>query len=265
MSENAQKMDSLLLRRVATYEVLLPVAYNSSKFHYPILYLLHGLFGQPENWLELTNIRELARSLDLIIVMPDGSDGWYCDSATDDSARYESFLCDEFIPAIELKYRTTGERSGRAIAGLSMGGYGAFKLAVKRPELFVFACSFSGPFDICGRSDDAPGFDWETMRPSVLKAFGEGNTTTRMENDLDQIFRAMPSQMISDLPFLYFDCGLSDGFLEANLRLDRLLQNRGVAHEFKLLEGGHDWQYWGSRLPMLFNLAIEKLSRPRFR
>lgn len=263
MSENANKVDSLVLKRSAIYEVLLPVGFDSSKFHYPIVYLLHGLFGQADNWLELTNIAELSCALDAIIVMPDGSDSWYCDSATDHSARYESFLLDEFIPEIELRYGAISERRARAIAGLSMGGYGAFKFAAKRPDLFEFACSFSGAFDVCERSDEAPGFDWESLRPSVLKAFGEGKTSIRNENDVYRLFRTMSREAIAELPFLYFDCGLNDGFLESNVRLNRLLQDRGVKYEFKTLVGGHDWQYWGSRLPKLVNLVAEKLLRPR--
>jgi putative tributyrin esterase len=262
MSQKALKFDSILLRRTTPFHILVPARYEFSQLRYPVLYLLHGLFGQCDNWLELTNIRALSTQLDLIIVMPDGADSWYSDSATIAADIYESFFLDEFIPEIELRYRTIGDRHARAIAGLSMGGYGAFKFAAKRPELFEFAASFSGAFDAVQMSDELPGFEWESLRPSVLKAFGEGKSSRRNENDLYQIFARMPAERIRKLPFLYFDCGLNDGFLEANVRLEHVLRSRGITHHFSGIEGGHDWEYWGSRLPTLFKLVTEKLSAP---
>jgi S-formylglutathione hydrolase FrmB len=259
---DSQHFRSFLLHRSTRYHVLLPAQYESSTTLYPVLYLLHGLFGQCDNWLEFTNIAELATALDLVVVMPDGSDSWYCDSATVASEKYESFVLDEFIPHIERKYRVNGDRQSRAIAGLSMGGYGAFKFAAKRPDIFEFAASLSGAFDVPRMSDESPGFDWQNLRPSVLKAFGEAQSTNRDRNDLHEIFMRMPSDSIQGLPFFYFDCGLSDGFLAANLRLEQLLRGRGISHRFSALQGGHDWEYWGSRLPTLFSLAKERLWSP---
>jgi putative tributyrin esterase len=263
MRLDPHNFDSILLQRSSRYHVLLPAKYESSNLRYPVLYLLHGLFGQCENWLELTNLEELSLELDLIVVMPDGGDSWYCDSATVAADLYESFIISEFIPQIERRYRIVGDRRSRSIAGLSMGGYGAFKFAAKRPDLFEFAASFSGAFDAPQMSDESPGFDWESMRPSVLKAFGEAKSSNRENNDLHQIIMSMPVEETRQLPFFYFDCGLDDGFLGANLRLEQLLRSRGITHHFSALQGGHDWQYWGSRLPTLFKLACEKLSFSR--
>ena len=260
MRLDPQTFDSILLERSSRYHVLLPAKYESSNLRYPVLYLLHGLFGECDNWLELTDIEQLSSELDLIVLMPDGGDGWYCDSATVAADLYESFIIDEFMPRVERRYRIIGERRSRSIAGLSMGGYGAFKFAAKRPDLFEFAASFSGAFDAPQMSDERPGFDWESLRPSVLKAFGDAQSSIRKHNDLHQMFLTMPVEKLQELPFFYFDCGLDDGFLKANLRLQQLLRSRGIAHHFNALKGGHDWQYWGSRLPALFKLACEKLS-----
>src|SRR5678815_543848 len=98
MRRITSKMASNWLEREVPYSILLPAGYESSDLKYPILYLLHGLFGSHENWLELTNIEELSKTLGLIIVMPDGSDGWYCDSEVVSSNRYETFFVDEFLP-----------------------------------------------------------------------------------------------------------------------------------------------------------------------
>ena len=263
MRQIISKIASRRLQRDAPYSVLLPAGYDSLDLSYPILYLLHGLFGSYENWTELTNIEELSSHLNLIIVMPDGSDGWYCDSETVLANRYESFLIEELLPEVETEFRTIRTREGRAIAGLSMGGYGAFKFSVRRPELFKFAASFSGAFDVPERSDDAPGFDWDTLKPSVLQAFGAPGSKTRTRNDLYTLFQSLNVEDAKKLPYFYFDCGLSDGFMEANVRLKAIFDSIGISHEFAQIEGGHDWDYWGGRLPNLLKMTTDRLIGPR--
>lgn len=251
------------MRRVLPYCALHPTDYESSGARYPVLYLLHGLFGRHDDWLERTRLAEQAAGQRLIVVMPEGGDGWYSDSATVHEDKYEGYLVNELLPEIDARYRTISDRSGRAIAGLSMGGYGAFKLAFKRPDLFALAVSFSGAFDPAERSDDAPGFDWESMRPSILKAFGEAGSSTRAENDLYRIVEELPVETIPTLPYFYFDCGTEDGFLNANLRLKAALTVRGIAHQFQQIAGGHDWEYWDQRVRPLLSLAVEILARPQ--
>ena len=257
------KTPSYSLQRETEYAVLLPNSYETSDLKYPVLYLLHGLFGSYQNWFELTDIEEFANELSLIIVMPDGSDGWYSDSETIPTNRYESFFINDLMPEVESRYRISATREGRAIAGLSMGGYGAFKFAVRYPDRFRLAASFSGAFDAPERSDEAPGIDWDTLKPSVLQAFGAPDSITRTRNDLYKLVLSLKVQDVGQLPYFYFDCGASDGFIGANLRLKALFDAVGVVHEFAEVEGGHDWDYWGSRLPGLLQLTVEHLARPR--
>ncbi|HSE20576.1 MAG TPA: alpha/beta hydrolase family protein [Pyrinomonadaceae bacterium] len=263
MHRIVNKITSLSLQREAEYAVLLPASYETSDLRYPILYLLHGLFGSYRNWCELTNIEELARDSNLIIVMPDGKDGWYTDSETTPANRYESFFIDDLLPEVERLYRVIKAREARAIAGLSMGGYGAFKFAVRYLHEFELAASFSGAFDAPERSDEAPGFDWDTLKPSILQAFGARDSLTRTRNDLYKLVQSLQIEEVRQLPYFYFDCGLSDGFIGANLRLKNLFDSVGVRSEFAGIEGGHDWDYWGSRLPGLFKLTVEHLAGPR--
>ncbi|PWT90425.1 MAG: hypothetical protein C5B55_09785 [Blastocatellia bacterium] len=259
MREVINKINSKVLGAESPYAVLLPVDYSESQVEYPVLYLMHGLFGQYDNWLKLTKIEELSRDSRLIIVMPEGRDGWYCDSETVPVDKYETFLTEELLPSIETTYRTVRDKKGRAIAGLSMGGYGAFKYALKKPHLFAFAASFSGAFDAAERTDESPGFNWDELRPSILRAFGEDQSPTRVQNDLFKLFTATRASEIKKLPYFYFDCGCNDGFMEANVRLKQILEEKGIDHYFAAIEGGHDWDYWGSRLPKLLALATERL------
>ena len=263
MHRIVNKITSLSLQREAEYAVLLPASYETSDLRYPILYLLHGLFGSYQNWCELTNIEELAHDSNLIIVMPDGKDGWYTDSETTPANRYESFFIDDLLPEVERLYRVINAREARAIAGLSMGGYGAFKFAVRYLHEFELAASFSGAFDAPERSDEAPGFDWDTLKPSILQAFGARDSLTRTRNDLYKLVQSLQIEEVRQLPYFYFDCGLSDGFIGANLRLKNLFDSVGVRSEFAGIEGGHDWDYWGSRLPGLLKLTVEHLAGPR--
>jgi putative tributyrin esterase len=256
------EISSGLMHRVLPYCALLPNGYENSGECYPVLYILHGLFGRHDDWVERTGLAEEAFEHKLIIVTPEGGDGWYTDSATVPEEKYESYLVNELLPEIDGRYRTIGQRAGRAIAGLSMGGYGAFKLGFKRPELFALAASFSGAFDAPGRSDDAPGFDWESLRPSVLRAFGKPGSRTRSENDLYRIVEELPGEKVPELPFFYFDCGTEDGFLQANLRLKAALATRDIAHRFQQVDGCHDWEYWGQRVRPLLSLAATLLVQP---
>lgn len=253
-------IDSHILRTTLPYYVLLPMNYEGSELRYPILFLLHGLFGEYRNWIDLTDITTRAANHQLIIVMPEGGDGWYTDSATVLGEKYETHFLTELLPHIDETYRTIPDRKARAIAGLSMGGYGAFKFGLKRPDLFSFAASFSGAFDPTQRSDDSPGLDWISLKPSIMKAFGPVGNPARTLNDLGSIVAVMPSELKSNLPFFYFDCGSRDGFIDANRRLSTMFSVQGIAHEFNELPGGHDWDYWNGRVPHLLDMTSSRMA-----
>ena len=126
------QFQSKLINAKLPYNVILPVDYESSPTtRYPVLYLLHGLTGHYSDWMARTNIADYAADYRLIIVMPEGNDSWYTDSATVETDKYESYVLKELIPDVQSRYRTIEARYGRAIAGLSMGGYGAIKFGLK--------------------------------------------------------------------------------------------------------------------------------------
>lgn len=234
------------------YRVLLPPDYTTSDRRYPALYLLHGLFGSFTNWTELGQLRA---TNDLIIVMPEGGDGWYCDVENTDEMN-ESRVVRELVPEIDAGYRTIATRDGRSIAGNSMGGYGALKIALKFPEMFSFAASFSGAFEAVNWTDQSPPAEkWDEYRPSISRVFGNAESSTRAAND---IFR-LPAESSSQVaPAIYFDCGISDSFLAANRRLSRTLRECGVEHKFRILPGGHDWDYWSRQVSYLTKVIRER-------
>jgi S-formylglutathione hydrolase FrmB len=235
---------SELIGKVLPYETLLPRDYFKSNKRYPVLYLLHGLFGHHDDWITRTNLAEYAAGYDLIIVTPEGNDSWYIDSATVASDKYESYILRDLIPDVDARYRTIKDRRARGVAGLSMGGYGALKYGLKHPDYFAFAGSMSGALDAANRNEEHPGFAWDVLRASITAAFGPPNSPARQANDLHQIARNLTAANVASLPFLYFDCGLEDGFLPTNRELAEILIAKKIPHQYRQLPGGHNWGYW---------------------
>lgn len=248
---------SELIGKVLPYNALLPPAYFKSNKRYPVLYLLHGLFGHHDDWITRTNLAEYAASYDVIIVTPEGNDSWYVDSATVPADKYESYILRELIPDVDARFRTIKDKRARGIAGLSMGGYGALKYGLKYPDYFVFAGSLSGALDPANRSDEHPGFIWNVLRPSLTVAFGAPNSSVRQVNDLHQIARNLTADRIASLPYLYLDCGLEDGFLATNREFADILVSRKITHQYRQLPGGHSWEYWDRQVREIIRLYAD--------
>jgi S-formylglutathione hydrolase FrmB len=140
------------LAHEANVRVLTPDGFDPDRDHLPVLWLLHGGFGSSADWTTVGDAEALTAHLPMIVVMPDaGAGGWYTDwlrGTSEGPQRWETFHLDELRPFIEARYQTRTDRDGRAIAGLSMGGFGAMSYAARHPDLFGFAASFSGAVDL---------------------------------------------------------------------------------------------------------------------
>jgi S-formylglutathione hydrolase FrmB len=254
------QFESKLVGKTLPYNVLLPVNYNqpdSRTKRYPVVYLLHGLTGHYTNWLEKTKLVDYAAAYDFIIVMPEGNDGWYTDSASLPTDKYESYILQELIPDVEKRFRAKGEREGRAIGGLSMGGYGALKFGVKHPEMFVFSASLSGALDAASWTEgDLKGleFIWRTLQP----VFGAEKSEARAANDLRKLFSELTAQRIAALPYVYVDCGTEDGLFEINRSFVDILTKQKIPHEYRQLPGSHSWAYWDSQVQEVLRIASKR-------
>ncbi len=254
---------SNLVGKVLPYSVVLPSHYEWPQYRtqlYPVLYLLHGLSGHYSNWLSKTKLADYAAEYQIIIVTPEGNDGWYTDSATVPADKYETYILQELIPDVESRYRASKQREGRSIAGLSMGGYGALKFGIKYPDKFIFAASISGALDAAARSDGDPRFAWEYLRASIMQTYGAPGSRTRADNDLHKLVRLLPAERIASLPFLYLDCGTEDGLLATNRELATILLERKIPHEFRQLPGKHNWEYWDSQVREVLKIAAQKMT-----
>ena len=146
-----------------------------------------------------TGISRLSEGANFIIVTPEGEDGWYTDSASKPSDKYESYIIKELIPEIDKKFRTLADRDHRVVAGLSMGGFGAVKYGLKYPEMFVLAGSFSGALGAATITEKQfPG----AIGKTIEAIFGPDGSEFRKANDIFGIIRGATPERIKTFPFL---------------------------------------------------------------
>ncbi|MDP4275708.1 MAG: alpha/beta hydrolase family protein [Bacteroidota bacterium] len=214
--------------------VIKPDNYKRSKKQLPVLYLLHGAGGNQKDWI--TNVPELKEYVDLynfIIVCPDGGKtSWYFDSPVDSTMKYETYVSKELVAYMDANYKVIKNKSGRAIAGLSMGGHGAFYLTFRHQDTFGAAGSMSGgvdfrPFpknwDISKRLGDYAQYQANWDKNTVI-------------NLLDSI-KGKPVKLI-------FDCGVDDFFHTVNLNLHQKMLEYKIPHDYIERPGKHTWNYW---------------------
>lgn len=250
-----QNLSSKLLGRDMSYRVITPNGYRQSSNRFPVIYLLHGLYGHFNNWTDKTHIRTYADSYHFIIVMPEGNDGWYTDSATVPNDKYESYIISELIPEIDKKYRTQADREHRIVAGLSMGGYGSIKFGLKYPNLFSVVGSFSGAFDAPMRNK-ASNNNW----PSIPVVFGAEDNKIRSENNIFDILRGFDQLRLTNVPYIYFACGTEDPYITINRDFDALLIEKKVPHEYRELPGKHAWDFWDGQVQEFLRAANKQLT-----
>ena len=165
--------------------------------------------------------------------MPDGERGFYTDAQ--EGLAFESAITKDLIPLIDRTFPTKADRNGRAIGGLSMGGYGAVKLALKNPNLFCSANSHSGAVAF-GHSklDGKDAFSTEFRR-----VFGENPVDG--PNDCFSLAHRIDRSMA---PALRIDCGTEDFLIQSNRDFHAHLEKEGIAHEYQEFPGSHEWGYW---------------------
>ena len=238
------------LAREMPYEVVLPAGYSGSQERYPVLYLLHGWQGDETNWVSLTHLVEDASAYKLIVVTPRGGNSWYVNSATRAQDRYADYVFQDLIAEVDAHYRTIASPHERAVAGISMGGYGAMLFSLRHPGAFAFAASISGAFaGPSGIESVMP-----QLKPSTEEAFGAVGSTTRRENDVDTLIGAVD---LTQQPYFFLECGASDPLLSSNRRVVEELSLHGFAYEYHELPGAHTWPFWDAALPAM----LEVLSR----
>ncbi|HSP62330.1 MAG TPA: alpha/beta hydrolase family protein [Pyrinomonadaceae bacterium] len=257
------QFQSKLVNTTLPYNVILPPDYRASgTTRYPVLYLLHGFGAHFSEWVTRSNVADYVARYRMIVVMPEGNNGWYTDSAGVATDRYESYILKELIPDVQKRYHTIEARYGRAIAGLSMGGYGALKFGLKSPDTFAFVGSLSGALGATTATENDLK-DLKSLHDSVFAVFGPVGSETRKANDIYEIARGLSATRVAGLPYIYLDCGTEDFLFSLNQQFAALLREKKIPHEYRELPGDHNWAYWDKQVPEVLQLAAQKLRMPK--
>jgi putative tributyrin esterase len=242
---------STSLNRDMQYRVILPVSTTTSQ-KLPVVYLLHGRGGNFRDWSNYSDVAGFAVN-GLILVMPEGDDSYYTNSAEHTQDRYEDYIVKDLIADVEARFPAA--RQNRAIIGVSMGGFGAVKLALAHPELFAFAAGLSSAVDVPGRP-----FSWNRLRQwwFFRSIFGPWRSQTRRDSDPFILARTADPVRI---PYLFLACGEQEALLSPNREFADLLKRRHFAYEFHTTHGGHDWNQWNGWLVRTFQCLHEHIGR----
>lgn len=234
---------SAALGRTMPYTLLLPAGYGAdAAARYPVLYLLHGANSNHTEWAAKTRLAIHAAPYPLVIVCPEGENSCYINGA--DGRRWEDYLIADLPTHVETTYRVRTERGARAIAGLSMGGFGAFDLGLRHPARYGAVASHSGAFGIPR---------WYTEEATEQRAvLGPPGSAVRREYDPQRVAaQAVRVCGLAVLPALALDCGTEDwaDLLASNRALHDTLIRRAISHTYRERSGGHDWAYWDREIP----------------
>lgn len=195
----------------------------------PVLYLLHGLSDDHSAWVRYTSIERYAAAAGLAVVMPAVHRSFYANERN--GGRYWDFVSEE-LPAVVARFLRVSTRPDETfVAGLSMGGYGALKLALTHPERFAAAASLSGALDL---DRLARGSE---RRELFARVFGD---RVGPGDDLFSLLDSAPAP----LPALHVSCGTGDPLLASNRRFVRAARNCGAAVTTSWRTGGHEWGLW---------------------
>ena len=242
---------SAALNRDIPYRVILPANIPTGK-KLPVLYLLHGGGGNFRDWSNYSDVARFAER-GLILVMPEGESSYYTNAADRPQDRYEDYIATDLIADVEKQFPATPGRVNRAIMGISMGGFGAINLALKHPELFIFAAGISSALDVPSRPFSIKRIPQYRQHAAI---FGPWKSEHRRDNDPFVLARSADP---SKAPYLYLTCGDQEGLLPANRQFAALLKDRRIPSEFHPGPGGHDWNQWNLRLDDAFQSLFAHL------
>jgi len=265
------------VNRTMKYNICLPEDYETTKKSYPVLYLLHGLTSNYLAWARL-GAPSYASTYELIVVMPDVGNSWYVNWAKSEDGQknnWEDYIIEDLITHVDDTYRTISRREGRAINGLSMGGYGAMMLGLKHPELFCSIGSHSGVIGYVRsqkerlKKEEKPWVMWEERMSDKLDPnIGIEGFSSQVERspkgqiflteedcDIYDSFKLVLQIPKEDLPHIYIDCGTEDGLIRGARNFIRVLEDNNIPFVYGQSKGGHSAEYWSREVGL--SIAVQ--------
>jgi putative tributyrin esterase len=242
---------SAALNRDMQYRAILPAQLAlGQKFR--VLYLLHGGGGGFRDWSNYSDVARYAEQ-GLILVMPEGNSSYYTNSVDHPQDRHEDYIVHDLIADVEQRFPALSARANRAIVGVSMGGFGAVVLALKHPELFVFAGGMSSALDVPSRPFSIKRLGQWRQHSSI---FAMGSQSRRDSDPYVLARSADPAKA----PYSFLTCGEQEGLLSADKKFAAVLQARHFQYEFHTAPGGHDWNQWDRHMPDMVASLMQHLS-----
>jgi len=281
--------EALSIGRETKYMIILPDGYDESEDRYPVIYLLHGFSQNYTVWPMMGVANYLDTYDDMIIVMPDVGNSWYinwAESDGDELNNWEDFIIYDLVHNVDQSFRTYAGREGRAISGLSMGGYGAMVLGLRHPEMFCSIASHSGALGYARNAREALESGAEPMRsvapapddnpkdsnvPEFIAISGFTRQHERYPNgaafltvdDCNQydpffLIQKIPQKL---LPHIYLDCGLDDGLLNVSQEFAMQMMQQSLPFTYGQSPGEHRPSYWGREVAQSLGVQYSVIKR----
>ncbi len=270
--------------RTMKYNIILPPNYASSEERHPVLYLLHGVGQNYTTWGRLGAPFYAQQIGRLIVVMPDGGNSWYVNWAESEAGQrnaWEDHIIQDVIGHVDANYRTLARREGRAIAGLSMGGFGALVLGLKHSPMFISIGSTSGALDHArqaaarmragGRPTASDGSRRSGEINPVIGIVGFSSQAERSPRGIeflteDQANEYDPFQLINTvprhrMPHIYLDSGTEDDLIIGARELAMVLMQKDFPLDFMQMAGEHNTAYWAQSIGHLMTIQYEVMRR----
>lgn len=216
---------------------------RGTKARYQTLYLLHGLSDDYSSWLRYTSIERYAQQKYLAVVMPAAGKSFYADMKH--GSRYWTFISEEVPRVARSLFPLSAQREDNFVAGASMGGYGAFKLALRKPESFMAAASLSGAADLSNLVDMSSREP--ALRRLLENIFGDPEGIKGSDNDLFYLMQKLKEEN-REIPRLYQCCGQQDPRFALIDKFKDFAKGLGVELTYAESPGGHDWSYWDNSI-----------------
>jgi len=251
---------SVTLAEERTMLVMLPVDYDTAVRRYPVLYLLHGYDADITDWARGTNLSDYATRHQLIIVTPDASRSWYVNSVSNPKAHYDDYIMKDVVAYVDKNFRTIPEPFARAIAGVSMGGFGAMFLGLEHRDQFAAIGSFSGSVGfghIMPHPLPANATEEEKRERQDYEALmGTPGSKEQKARDVFELVQQVP---VEEVPMLFLVCGGQDGGVEQTHAFLQVLAKRRIPYEYREISPrGHEWRIWNEEIPVFLD-KLEKL------
>ena len=227
----------------ASANVILPQTAVEKGKKLPVLYLLHGLSDDHTNWQRRTSIERYADPLGLAVVIPAVNRSFYANMAH--GPRYWDFISEELPQLARSFFPLSDKRADTFVAGLSMGGYGAFKVALSHPDRYAAAASLSGAVDMARRISNLDQID-PNWRAEMEDIFGPLESISGSGNDLFHLIDRLSKR--KRRPMLYQWCGTEDFLFEHNERFYKHAKKRDVHVAYSKGSGGHTWDKWDEQI-----------------